>query len=93
MPLDSNASQKLCYEGNSLEEFLHIKNQFHERGIPFSESQKNQEHWYDFIFLLFVGTGSAGTRKERDFEYSLYVEETDFERARNLITDVLRSRS
>lgn len=62
--MDSNASQKLCYEGNSLEEFLHIKNQFHERGIPFSESQKKQEHWYDFIFLLFVGTGSVGTRKD-----------------------------
>lgn len=91
--MNSNTSQKLCYQGHSLEEFLHIKNQFQERSIPFSESQKKQEHWYDFIFLLFVGTGSAGTRKERDFEYSLYVREDDFERARDLITDILKDRS
>lgn len=78
-----NEKNKCIYQGYSLEEFMNIKSKLLSENIPFSERIETGGGLKDFFVKLFIiGQGRLGLNFERSCIYSLYVCETNYERAK-----------
>lgn len=83
---------QLLYEGNSLDQYLYIKQTLQENNIPYKETIKSGNNLLHFLTLFFVaGRGSLGLNRERENVYCIYVENTKYETARALIQNVTSS--
>ncbi len=76
----------ILYEGDSLEQYLYIKQTLQEHNIPYKEKIKSANNLFHFLTLFFAaGRGSLGLNRERANIYVIYVESANYETARALI--------
>lgn len=74
---------KLLYVGTSLEESLIIKRELNTNNIEYTSHIKSADTWFNFLVRLFiVGTGSLGMNGERVTNYSIYVNSSDYDKAK-----------
>lgn len=74
----------------SLDKILQIKNLLNEHGICYKEKTKAGGGWAEFTSLLFTtGRGSYGTNSERRTDYALFVSKEDYEKADQLVKNLL----
>ena len=79
-------NHQILYEGDSLDQYLYIKQILQENHISYNEKIKSGNPLLHFLTLFFVtGRGSLGLNRERANVYCIYVECAKFEAARALI--------
>lgn len=79
------------YEGDSLDEYLYIKQILQENHIPYKEKIKSRNNLLHFLTLFFVtGRGSLGLNRERANIYHIYVEPAKLDTAQALIQNNIR---
>jgi len=78
--------ERILYSGNSLDTYLSLKMQLDKNGIPYNEHSRPNENFFYFIYRLFIiGIGSLGISSEHIVHYNIYVKETDYNKAKQLI--------
>lgn len=81
---------KLICSVNSLEQFGLIKNRLNQNNIKFFEKTSGKQRILLFIYQIFFHNQAMyGLNGEHDIKYSIYVDESVYDQAKTIISDLL----